>query len=164
MAEWYGYMHKRLTENDKIEFLAKQLILANNKKYKLSHFYIEKKWYAFLKKRKLFQKYINRINEMCQKRGFSGSYFGLEHTGTIKKICRRIDEFISGNVTYRWWQNLYDEFMFEENKVNINHIMSARLYMANQKKVRHSKYIGRSELKKSIYDTLVDSFFRLFTK
>ena len=164
MSEWYGYMHKRLTENDKIKFLAHQLILANNKKYKLSHFYIERKWYAFLKKRKLFQEYANRINEMCQKRGFSSSYFGLEYTGTIKRICRRIDEFISGNERYRWWQNLYDEFMFEENKTSINHIMSARLYMTNQKKVRHSKYIGRNELKKSIYDTLVDSFFRLFTK
>jgi len=53
MAEWYGYMYRKLTENDKIKFLAQQLILANNKKYKLSHFYIEKKWYAFLKKRKL---------------------------------------------------------------------------------------------------------------
>ena len=157
-------MHKRLTENDKIKFLAHQLILANNKKYKLSHCYIEKKWYAFLKKRKLFQEYANRINEMCQKRGFSSSYFGLEYTGTIKKICRRIDEFISGNVTYRWWQILYDEFFFEENKVNINHIMSARLYMTNKNKVQHSKYIGSSKLEKSIYDILVDGFFKLFTR
>ena len=157
-------MHKRLTENDKIKFLAHQLILANNKKYKLSHCYIEKKWYAFLKKRKLFQEYANRINEMCQKRGFSSSYFGLEYTSTIKKICRRIDEFISGNVTYRWWQILYDEFFFEENKVNINHIMSARLYMTNKNKVQHSKYIGSSKLEKSIYDILVDGFFKLFTK
>jgi len=155
---------KRLTENDRIEFLAKQLMLANNKRYKLLHFYDEKKWYAFLKKRKLFQKYINRINEMCQKRGFSGSYFSLEGTGAIKKICRRIDEFISGNATYRWWQNLYDEFMFEKNKTSINHIMSARLYMADKKDERHSTYIGSSKLKKSIYDILVDSFFKLFTK
>ena len=164
MVKWHGYIYKKLTENDKIDFLAKQLILANNKKYKLSHCYIEKKWYAFLKKRKLFQKYVKRINQMCVCRGFSSSYFGLEYTSTIKKICRRIDEFISGNVTYRWWQNLYDEFMFEENKVNINHIMSARLYMTNKNKVQHSKYIGSSKLEKSIYDILVDGFFKLFTK
>lgn len=159
-------MHKRLTENDKIDFLAKQLILANNKKYKLPHFYFERKWYAFLKKRKLFQEYVNRINEICvcPRIGFSSSYFDWGNSNAIKKTCQHIDEFISGNVTYCWWQNLYDEFMFEENKTSINHIMSARLYMTNQKKVRHSKYIGRNELKKSIYDTLVDGFFKLFTK
>ena len=162
--KWHGNVRKKLTENDKIKFLVQQLVLANNKKYKLSHFYIEKKWYAFLKKRKLFQRYINRINEMCQRRGFSSSYFGLEYTGKIKKICRRIDEFISGNVTYRWWQNLYDDFMFEENKININHIMSARLYMTDKKEERHSTYIGSSKLEKSIYDILVDGFFKLFTK
>lgn len=143
-------MVKRLTENDKIKFLAQQLILANNKKYKLSHFFIEKKWYAFLKKRKLFQEYANRINEMCQRKGFSSSYFGLEYTSAIKNICRSIDEFISGNVTYRWWQILYDEFMFEETKVKINHIMSARLYMADKKEERHSTYIGSSKLEKNI--------------
>jgi hypothetical protein len=164
MAEWYGYMNKRLTEHNKIKFLAQQLVLANNKRHKLWHCNIERKWYAFLKKRKLFQKYVNRINEMCQRRGFSGSYFGLEYTGTIKKICRRIDEFISGNGTFRWWQNVYDEFMFEENKASINHIMSARLYMTDKKEKHHSTYIGSSKLKKSIYDTLVDGFFKLFTK
>ena len=166
MAEWYGYMYKILTENDKIKFLAQQLNFSNRKKYKLSHFYIEKKWYAFLKKRKLFQEYINRINEMCQRRGFSSSYFGLEYPSKIEKICRRIDvdEFISGNGTYRWWLNLYDEFMFEENKPSINHIMSARLYMTDKKEERHSTYIGSSNLKKSIYDTLVDGLFKLFTK
>jgi len=163
MAEWYGYMHKRLTENDKIEFLAQQLKFAN-RKFKKPHSSFEIKWYSFLKKRKLFQKYVNRINEICVVFGFSRLYFDVRDTNKLKCTCQLIDEFISGNGTYRWWQNLYDEFMFEENKVNINHIMSARLYMVNQKKIRHSKYIGRNELKKSIYDTLVDSFFRLFTK
>jgi len=162
--EWYGNVHRKLTEKDKIDFLAQQLVLANNKKYKLSHFYIEKKWYAFLKKRKLFQRYINRINEMCQRRGFSSSYFDLKYASKIKRICQRIDEFISNNVTYRWWQNLYDDFMFEENKININHIMSARLYMTDKKEERHSTYIGSSKLEKSIYDILVDGFFKLFTK
>lgn len=166
MAKWYGYIYKKLTENDKIKFLSQQLVLANNKRYKLWHFNIERKWYAFLKKRKLFQKYVKRINEMCvcQRKGFSSSYFGLENTNAIKRICREIDEFISGNVTYRWWQNLYDEFMFEENKVNINHIMSARLYMTDKKEKHHSTYIGSSSLKKSIYDILVDGFFKLFSK
>lgn len=166
MTEWYGYMYKILTENDKIKFLAKQLILSNRKKFKLSHFDIEKKWYAFIKKRKLFQEYVNRINEICvcPRIGFNSSYFGLKNTDAIKKTCQRIDEFISGNGTYRWWQDLYDEFMFELNKARINHIMSARLYMTDKKEKRHSTYIGSSNLKKSIYDTLVDGLFKLFTK
>jgi len=54
--------------------------------------------------------------------------------------------------------------MFEENKVSINHIMSARLYMIDKKEERHSTYIGSSKLEKSIYDILVDGFFKLFTK
>jgi hypothetical protein len=162
MAKWYGNVRKKLTENDKIEFLAQQLILTNNKKHKLWHFYVERKWYSFLKRKKLFQRYVQRINEMCIGYGFSSSYFGLEYTGKIKKICRRIDEFISGNVTYRWWQNVYDEFMFEENKVSINHIMSARLYMIDKKDKPHSKYIGSSELRKSLYDKIIDGFFNLF--
>ena len=54
--------------------------------------------------------------------------------------------------------------MFEENKTSINHIMSARLYMTDKKEKRHSTYIGSSKLEKSIYDTLVDGFFKLFTK
>lgn len=166
MVKWYGYMHKILTENDKIKFLTQQLILANNKKYKLFHFYSEKEWYAFLKKKKLFQEYVNRINEICTypSIGFSSSYFGLKNTDAIKKTCKRIDEFISGNGAYRWWQNLYDEFMFEKNKASINHIMSARLYMTDKKEKRHSTYIGSSNLKKSIYDTLIDGLFKLFTK
>lgn len=164
MVEWYGYMHKELTEKNKIKFLTQQLVLANNKRYKLWHYNIERKWYSFLKRKKLFQRYVQRINEMCIRYGFSSGYFGLKDAFKIKRTCERIDEFISGNGTYRWWQNLYDEFMFEENKININHIMSARLYMTNQKKVRHSKYIGSSKLEKSIYDMLVDGFFKLFTK
>lgn len=163
MAECYGYMYRKLTENDKIKFLAQQLVLANNKKYKLSHFYVEKKWYAFLKKRKLFQEYVNRINEICvcPRIGFSSSFFGLKNTDTIKRLCRRIDEF---NGKKHWWQNLYDEFLFELNKASINHIMSARLYMTDKKEEHHSTYIGSSKLEKSIYDTLVDGFFKLFTK
>ena len=166
MAEWYGYMYRKLTENDKIKFLAQQLILANNKKYKLSHFYIEKKWYAFLKKRKLFQEYVNRINEICvcPRIGFSSNYFGIRNANKLKYICQYIDMFVSGNGTYRWWQNLYDECLFELNKASINHIMSARLYMTDKKEERHSTYIGSSKLEKSIYDTLVDGFFKLFTR
>ena len=164
MAEWYGYMHKGLAEKNKIKFLAQQLVLANNKRYKLWHYNIERKWYSFLKRKKLFQRYVQRINEMCIGCGFSSCYFGLKGTNAIKRTCQRIDEFISGNGAYRWWQDLYDEFMFELNKAKINHIMSARLYMTDKKEKRHSTYIGSSKLNKSIYDTLVDGFFKLFTK
>lgn len=157
-------MVKRLTENNKIEFLSKQLILANNKRYILWHYDIERKWYSFLKRKKLFQRYVQRINEICIECGFSSTHFCLKSAITIKKTCQRIDEFISGNGTYRWWQNVYDEFMFEENKVSINHIMSARLYMIDKKEERHSTYIGSSKLEKSIYDILVDGFFKLFAK
>ena len=80
----------------------------------------------------------------------------------IKAVCQWIDAQVSGNGTWHWWKDRYDDFYWKKESSIVNHKMAAKLYMVNKRDEPHSKYIGSSELKKSLYDKVIDGFFNLF--
>ena len=145
-------------EEDKIRILfANSLYFKGYKKDKLC-----KEWYCYLKKKRLFKRYMDRIFVLIHN-GYSRDY--LLHIITyngIRCVCKAIDEELSGYGTWHWWQDRYDDFYWKRESSIINHKMAAKLYMVNKRDKPHSKYVGSSKLRKSLYDKLTDGLFNLF--
>lgn len=121
-----------------------------------------REWYCYLKKKRLFKRYMDRIFELIHN-GYSRDYLLYITTYVrIRCVCKAIDEQISGNGAWHWWQDKYEDFYWKRESAIINHKTAAKLYMVNKRDEPHSKYIGSCELKKSLYDKVIDGFFNLF--
>lgn len=158
MQSTWGRVVRLPSEKDKIR------ILFNNAHY--SRYYkpskTTKEWYSYLKKNGLFKRYMDRIFELIYNGVDSHYLLNLTRYEQIKYICESIDEEISGDTSWHWWQDRYNDFYWKKQLPIINHISAAKLYKVSHRNTPHSKYIGSSELKKSLYDKVIDGFFNLF--
>ena len=156
-SKWLRNVYSIPTEEDKIRiFVGNFLYNRGEKQSKLC-----REWYCYLKKIRLFKCYMDRIFELLHN-GYGRDYVLYINTyDKILFICRHIDEQVSGNGAYHWWQDRYEDFYCKMESARINHEMAARLYGTKSSEIR-SKYIGSSELRKSLYDKLIDGFFNLF--
>ena len=115
-----------------------------------------------MKKKRLFKRYVDRIYELIHN-GYASDYLlNISTYERIRCVCKAIDEQVSGNGTWHWWQDRYEDFYWKRESSIVNHKMAAKLYRVNVKDEPHSKYIGSSELRKSLYDKVIDGFFNLF--
>lgn len=160
-SKWVGRVYKTPSEKDKIQMLFE---CRNRLRYSdaIHNSPLCKSWYSYLKKRHLFKRYMDRVYELIHN-GYSSEYMlAITTYDRIKGVCQSIDAQVSGNGTWHWWQDRYDDFYWKRESSIINHKMSAKLYMVNKRDEPHSKYVGSSELKKSLYDKVIDGFFNLF--
>lgn len=144
-------------EEDKIRILfANSLYFKGDKKCNLC-----KEWYCYLKEKRLFKRYMDRIFELIHN-GYSRDYLvDITTYDRIQCVCKAIDAQVNG--TWHWWQDRCEDFYCKMECARINHEMAARLYGTKSSEI-HSKYIGSSELRKSLYDKVIDRFFNLFRK
>lgn len=160
-SKWVGRVYKIPSEKDKIRILFES-------SYHYRHFTkirynsICKGWYCYLKKKRLFKRYMDRIYELIHN-GYASDYLlNISTYDRIRCVCKAIDEQVSGNGTWHWWQDRYEDFYWKRESAIINHKTAAKLYRVNERDEPHSKYIGSSELRKSLYDKVIDGFFNLF--
>ena len=160
-SKWVGRVYKIPSEKDKIQML---FGCSNRLKYSnaIHNSPLCRSWYSYLKKRHLFKRYMDRVYELIHN-GYASDYLlAITTYDRIKGICQSIDEQVSGNGTWHWWQDRYDDFYWKRESSIVNHKMAAKLYRVNVKDEPHSKYIGSCELRKSLYDKVIDGFFNLF--
>jgi hypothetical protein len=108
---------------------------------------------------------MENIYVLLNRGGYNENFYCADTYDKILFICRNIDKLISKNYVWainHYWQDAYEDFFWKTEAPKINHIMANKLYMTNKKDKPHSKYIGSSELRKSLYDKIVDGFFNLF--
>lgn len=151
----------KYSDYPKIHLLFKSIYYNRDRYFSI----LAKKWYSFLKKKHLFKYYMENIYVLLNRGGYSEKFYCADTYDKILFICRSIDELISKNYVWannHYWQDVYEDFFWETEAPKINHIMANKLYMTNKKDKPHSKYIGSSELRKSLYDKIVDGFFNLF--
>jgi len=157
MHSTWGTVVRLPSEKDKIS------ILFNNAYYGRCYKPSKnaKKWYSYLKKNGLFKRYMDRIFELIYNGGDSFFLLYISSLDHIKRVCAKIDEKAIGNGTH-FWQDRYADFYWKKHLPIINHISAAKLYKVSHRDTPHSKYVGSSELKKSLYDKIIDGFFNLF--
>jgi hypothetical protein len=160
-SKWVEIVYRILSEKDKIRILfesSNKLRHANA----IHNSTICKSWYSYLKKRHLFKRYMDRVYELIYNGWGSEYLLAITSYDRIRRVCKAIDEQVSGNGTWHWWQDRYEDFYWKRESAIINHKTAAKLYMVNKRDEPHSKYIGSCELKKSLYDKVIDGFFNLF--
>ncbi len=157
MHSTWGTVVRLPSEKDKIR------ILFNNAYYGRYYKPSEdvKEWYSYLKKNGLFKRYMDRIFELIYNGSDSTFLLHISSPEHIKRVCVSIDEKIR-DTSWHWWQNRYNDFYWKKQLPIINHISAAKLYRVSHRDTPHSKYVGSSELKKSLYDRIIDGFFNLF--
>ena len=159
-SKWVGIVYRILSEKDKIRILfesSNKLRHANA----IHNSTICKSWYSYLKKRHLFKRYMDRVYELIYNGWGSEYLLAITSYDRIRRVCKAIDEQVSGNSTWHWWGDIYDDFYWKRESSIVNHIMAAKLYRVNKRDEPHSKYIGSCELRKSLYDKVIDGFFNL---
>ena len=157
---WSGRVISIPTIGDKLKIMACHSTMTDNFP-NINR--VSREWYCYLKKNHLYKTYVSRIYEMIHN-GYGGGMFDATSYTNIERICKHIDEHVSGNCTHRWWQDRYSDFKGKIDAPLNHHKNCAKLYRVNAPKIQHSKYIGSSELRKSLYDRAIDGFFKLFTK
>lgn len=124
------------------------------------------KWIRYLKNKKLYTLYKRDVRFVIL-RNINSAFntaLALLNCRTelqLKEIIRYLDKWYYLNKYRRInvWANVYDDYCFESKRTEVNRIMAKRLYHIDVPQIKHSKYIGRSYLKKRWIDTLIDKIF-----
>lgn len=133
------------------------------------------KWIRYLKNERLYTRYKKDIMYIINKSicytdlqvkevvGFIDTYmiFNCYTALQVKEVVGFIDTYYQhSHFEYDgFWKRIYENYCFENKRDEINGIMARRLYHMDAPKVKHSRYIGSSYLKKSLWDTIVDKIF-----
>ncbi len=120
------------------------------------------KWIRYLKNKKLYTSYKRDVRFIAN-RSFNviGTILNCRTELQLKQVIKYLDNWYYSN-NYRCinvWANVYDDYCFESKSTEVNRIMAKRLYHIDVPQIKHSKYIGRSYLKKRWIDTLIDKIF-----
>jgi len=124
------------------------------------------KWIRYLKNERLYTRYKKDIMYVITKninRAFNPAdmIFNCYTALQVKEVVGFIDTYYRhSHFEYDgFWKRIYENYCFENKRDEINGIMARRLYHMDAPKVKHSRYIGSSYLKKSLWDTIVDKIF-----
>lgn len=138
-------------------------------------------WIKYLKGKRLYMDYRSNAMRIVEKEHhfFYNSTSGFDPSDMIfncvtelqilevaeymdkwnNKHFSRIDRIPSYSMVYPEWKKIYEDWKGERDLKFMKSLLCRRLYHMDAPEVKHSTYIGRSELKKSIIDTFIDKIF-----
>ena len=125
------------------------------------------KWIAYLKQHRMFETYVYNIRIIIYGGGYKyancyGHFLNCETEESILRILGELDEWNSHNwamILPPKWVLVYKSYQEYVESIGRKERLSRLLYHMDEPKVKHSKYVGSSPLKKRLIDIVLDKIF-----
>ena len=125
------------------------------------------KWIAYLKQHRMYETYVQNIRILIYHGGYkyAGCYayfLNCETEESILRILSKLDEWNAHNwatILPPKWDLVYKSYQEYVESIGRKERLSRLLYHMDEPKVKHSKYVGSSPLKKRLIDIVLDKIF-----